>query len=268
MRMPSPQRTSPIPEPSAAPPSPSEEQHPPEPNQFVEPERPYGICEYRRMGKLASVVLTVLNISTWVPPATFGAFHDAGSLARYHCSSLWGVPTAACSCAALAATVEIDGQMKWHANRAFYLGGARYIGRVEPASRRSILQGKPFHIENENLSESVQVHRASPDWRTVLYLTGTTDYPAPPDHRYTNGDVPYSQFIVITNPAQWWARITGVQVLHYPGNTENVIAQVIDIDAQHGNVLGICPRRFATCAWRHVKWASQTCGDGGPILSQ
>jgi hypothetical protein len=57
MRMPSPQRTSPIPEPSATPPSPSEEQHPPEPNQFVEPELLYGVCEYRRMGKLASVVV-------------------------------------------------------------------------------------------------------------------------------------------------------------------------------------------------------------------
>ncbi|KAH9062801.1 hypothetical protein EDB87DRAFT_263828 [Lactarius vividus] len=37
------------------------------------------------------------------------------------------------------------------------------------------------------------VHRASPDWRTVIYLT--IDYPPPPEHRYTNGDVnvlPYS----------------------------------------------------------------------------
>jgi hypothetical protein len=58
------------------------------------------------------------------------------------------------------------------------------------------------------------------------------------------------------------------QVLHYPGNTENAIAQgyCTDLDAQHGDVLGIYPRRFATCARRHVEWASQTCGDGGPIL--
>lgn len=38
-----------------------------------------------------------------------------------------------------------------------------------------------------------KVHRASPDWRTVIYLT--IDYPPPPEQRYTNGDVnvlPYS----------------------------------------------------------------------------
>ncbi|KAI0251303.1 hypothetical protein BJV78DRAFT_1126590 [Lactifluus subvellereus] len=38
-----------------------------------------------------------------------------------------------------------------------------------------------------------KVHHASPDWRTVIYLT--IDHPPPPDHRYSNGDVnvlPYS----------------------------------------------------------------------------
>jgi hypothetical protein len=42
-------------------------------------------------------------------------------------------------------------------------------------------------------SESAQVHQASTDWRTVIYLT--IDYEPPPDHRHTNGDVnvlPYS----------------------------------------------------------------------------
>ncbi|KAI9512255.1 hypothetical protein F5148DRAFT_1279978 [Russula earlei] len=38
-----------------------------------------------------------------------------------------------------------------------------------------------------------RLHPTSSDWRTVVYLT--IDYPPPPDHRYTNGDVnvlPYS----------------------------------------------------------------------------
>jgi hypothetical protein len=42
-------------------------------------------------------------------------------------------------------------------------------------------------------SESAQVHQASTDWRTVIYLT--IDYPPPPEHRHTNADVnvlPYS----------------------------------------------------------------------------
>ena len=46
---------------------------------------------------------------------------------------------------------------------------------------------------SSNSSENVQVHHASTEWRTVIYLT--IDYPPPPDYRHTNVDVnvlPYS----------------------------------------------------------------------------
>jgi hypothetical protein len=80
------------------------------------------------MGKQAFGVLTVLDTSIWVPPATYAAFHDAKSFARCYRSSLWEVPTDACSCAELAATVEINGQVEWHSNRTFCRGGGRYRG--------------------------------------------------------------------------------------------------------------------------------------------
>lgn len=63
--------------------------------------------------------------------------------------------------------------------------------QIEPSTEAlTVTKGE---LKLRTVIQFFKVHRASPDWRTVIYLT--IDYPPPPDHRYTNGDVnvlPYS----------------------------------------------------------------------------
>ncbi|KAF8272531.1 hypothetical protein EI94DRAFT_1566037 [Lactarius quietus] len=63
--------------------------------------------------------------------------------------------------------------------------------QIEPSTEA--IAGTKGELKLRTVVQFFKVHRASPHWRTVIYLT--IDYPPPPDHRYTNGDVnvlPYS----------------------------------------------------------------------------
>ncbi|KAI0268367.1 hypothetical protein BC834DRAFT_968555 [Gloeopeniophorella convolvens] len=63
--------------------------------------------------------------------------------------------------------------------------------RVEPSVEA--VAATKGELKLRTVIQFFKVHHASPDWRTVIYLT--IDHPPPKDHRYTNGDVnvlPYS----------------------------------------------------------------------------
>jgi hypothetical protein len=71
--------------------------------------------------------------------------------------------------------------------------------RIEPTVEA--VAGTKGDLHLRTVIQFFKVHQTSSDWRTVIYLT--IDYPAPPDHRATNGDVgslPYS-YTLSTLPA-------------------------------------------------------------------
>ncbi|KAI9466915.1 hypothetical protein BJY52DRAFT_28669 [Lactarius psammicola] len=63
--------------------------------------------------------------------------------------------------------------------------------QIEPSTEA--IAATKGELKLRTVVQFFKVHRSSPDWRTVIYLT--IDYPPPPDPRFTNGDVnvlPYS----------------------------------------------------------------------------
>jgi hypothetical protein len=88
------------------------------PNQFIEPELLYGVCEYLQISYKPLAVLTALENSVRVQPATSGELWDARPFPRQILSSLWEICTVAYSGIKLAATPEADGKIKYRADRA------------------------------------------------------------------------------------------------------------------------------------------------------
>jgi hypothetical protein len=63
-------------------------------------------------------ILKSLDNSVWLPRAADGKSRDAGFIAAYHLSSIWKEPSHAHSGGELASTLEVDGKIECHTDRA------------------------------------------------------------------------------------------------------------------------------------------------------
>jgi len=96
---------------------------------------------------------------------------------------------------------------------------------------------------------STQVHPNSSNWRTVIYFT--IDHPPPPDHRSTSLDVnalPYHTACHRYLPCSVTAQTHKYLNTTPSGDGTDTMAQIADIDAQHGELSYDGAGGFATRA--------------------